>query len=208
MDPYKSSLESCIHPKVLKELAKEISEPILKKIFQYSIDHGSIPTQWGYATVTPIHKGGNRHAAKNYRPISITSTLCRCLEKLIKSKVMDHLLSDNNISTHQHGFIKYKSCLTNLLETMEDLTSYHEKGIPVDEVFLDFAKAFDKVPHQRLLYKLNKYGVCEELLCWIESFLCHRKQRVRVGKSYSQYSQVTSGVPQGSTHHVNSPCCF
>ena len=71
-------------------------------------------------------------------------------------------------------------------------------GVPVDEIFLDFAKAFDKVPHQRLLYKLNKYGIKGDLLCWIESFLCNRKQRVKIKNTLSNPLDVLSGVPQGS----------
>ena len=197
LDPFKSSSETCIHPRILKEAASELAEPI-SNIFKCSLYQGHVPEIWKIATVTPIHKGNDRHEAKNYRPISITSTLCRCLEKIIKKDMMDHLVTNSALSNHQHGFRSGKSCMSNLLETLEDITKMYDEGLPVDEIFLDFAKAFDKVPHQRLVYKLKKYGIHGDLLCWIESFLSDRYQRTRVKDSLSTKGRVYSGVPQGS----------
>ena len=99
LDPYKSHSDLCIHPRVLKELATELTYPITQ-IFQCSIDQGYVPAIWKHATVTPIHKGDDRHLAQNYRPISITSTLCRCLEKIIKNNIMEHLIKKNLLSDH------------------------------------------------------------------------------------------------------------
>ena len=197
LDPYKSFIDTCVHPMVLKELAEELTYPITK-LFQLSIAQGQLPSLWKEAVVSPIYKDNDRHSEKNYRPISITSTLCRCLEKIIKSNILTHLVQQECLSNHQHGFTKHKSCMTNLLETMEDITALYDQGLAVDEVFLDFAKAFDKVPHQRLIYKLNKYGISNETLCWIESFLNNRSQRVKIGKTLSNKKKVLSGVPQGS----------
>ena len=143
-------------------------------------------------------KGADRHDAKNYRPITITSLLCRLLEKILKQKICQHFTENNTIPSEQHGFMKNKSCLTNLLETLEDITKWQDMGIPVDEIYLDFSKAFDKVPHQRLIYKLEKLGITGSLLTWIESFLFQRKQRVKIKGSLSEESHVKSGVPQGS----------
>ena len=167
-------------------------------LFKKSLSSGTVPKKWKNVTVTPIHKGEDRHAAKNYRPITITSVLCRLLEKIIKKSVMEHFVSNNIIPKEQHGFVNRKSCLTNLLETLEDITKWQDLGIPVDEIYLDFAKAFDKVPHQRLLYKLEKLGITGALLIWIESFLYGRSQCVRIRNSLSESIPVTSGVPQGS----------
>ena len=128
---------------VLKELAEELTYPITK-LFQLSIAQGQLPSLWKEAVVLPIYKDNDRHSEKNYRPISITSTLCRCLEKIIKSNILTHLVQQECLSNHQHGFTKHKSCMTNLLETMEDITALYDQGLAVDEVFLDFAKAFDK----------------------------------------------------------------
>ena len=98
----------------------------------------------------------------------------------------------------QHGFRSNRSCLTNLIDTMDYITKSIDTGIPIDELFLDFSKAFDKVPHRRLIYKLQKLGITDTLLSWIESFLSNRSQRVTVKGKCSLNKRVTSGVPQGS----------
>ena len=197
LDTNKSNVPSCIHPKVLKEAADELAQPVFQ-IFRISLAQGKVPCAWKTGIVTPIHKGEDRHTASNYRPITITSSLCRVLEKIIKLKIVDHLAVNSLLIKDQHGFITGKSCLTNLLHTMEDLLYHFDNGEVIDEIFLDFAKAFDKVPHQRLLFKLKKYGITGTLLTWIESFLTSRKQAVRIKNSVSGIGKVTSGVPQGS----------
>ena len=113
---------------------------------------------------------------------------------------------DNKIiPKEQHGFVPNRSCFTNLLDTMDNITKLQDMGVPVDEVFLDFSKAFDRVPHQRLLYKLNALGVKGHILNWIESFLSQRTQRVKIRKTLSSSTKVTSGVSQGS---CLGPCLF
>ena len=107
-------------------------------------------------------------------------------------------MENNIIPQEQHGFVNKRSCLTNLLETLEDITKWQDLGIPIDEIYLDFAKAFDKVPHQRLTYKLERLGINGVLLAWIESFLSGRSQSVKIRNSLSDFISVTSGVPQGS----------
>ena len=108
-------------------------------------------------------------------------------------------LDENDIvTTCQHGFIKKKSCFTNLLTVLEDWTSAVDKGYGVDVAYLDFSKAFDSVPHQRLIQKLSSYGFSGKLLLWIKSFLSNRHQRVVLNGSFSSWCAVTSGVPQGS----------
>ena len=111
---------------------------------------------------------------------------------------MTYIEENNLITQNQHGFLPKRSCLSNLICTIDGLTSLYDERKPVDELFLDLQKAFDSVPHQRLIYKLEKLGINGKLLCWIESFLTHRFQRVAVGGKYSSWSRVKSGVPQGS----------
>ena len=120
------------------------------------------------------------------------------LESIIKEIIMGHLDSSKMISPSQHGFMKGKSCLTNLLEFFEDVTSKMDEGVPVDVVYLDFQKAFDKVPHRRLVTKIRAHGIGGRVLTWIENWLADRKQRVGVNGSFSEWQAVASGVPQGS----------
>ena len=120
---------------------------------------------------------------------------------MLESIICDHIitfLSDKNIfCTQQHGFTYHKPCFTNLLETFEDWTKSNDQGLSTDIVFLDFKKAFDNVPHQRLLIKLRGYGMTNNFLNWISSFLSSRHQRVVVKGEMSKWYPVDSGVLQG-----------
>ena len=101
-------------------------------------------------------------------------------------------------SSCQHGFRNHKSCVTQLLEVMNDFTKLIENQENIDCIYLDFRKAFDTVPHLRLMNKLKAYGINDNLSKWIYNFLSGRRQRVRVNDSYSEYANVNSGIPQGS----------
>ena len=197
INPNKSAGDDGMHPRVLKECASELAYPI-QKLFNMSLSQGVIPKSWKCATVTPIHKDDDKDNAENYRPISITSQIGKTLEKIVRKSIMSHLTENSILSDHQHGFCEGKSCLTNLIEALEDITSMIDDGKPVDAVFLDFKKAFDKVSHERLLHKIHQMGIHGTLLQWITNFLSDRTQRVKVNNSYSTWKTVTSGVPQGS----------
>ena len=170
----------------------------LNFLFNKSLQLGKVPKRWKYATVTALHKGEDRHDSKNYRPVSITSVICRMMERILKTHIISHLEDNSILVDEQHGFVSKRSCLSNLLLAMEELTSIYEEKLPIDEIFLDIQKAFDKVPHQRLLYKLKKVGIEGEMLSWIESFLSERYQRVSIKQSHSKWTRIRSGVPQGS----------
>ena len=126
--------------------------------------------------------------------MSLTSVVSKLLETLITDHMVEFLVKHKLINTSQHGFLKARSCLTNLLCFLEEITKWVDDGSPVDVVYLDFQKAFDKVSHQRLLLKLNAHGVIN----WIEKWLIHRRQRVIVDGEISNWKLVLSGVPQGS----------
>jgi Reverse transcriptase (RNA-dependent DNA polymerase) len=193
-----------IHPRILVECAEEIAEP-LAEIFRKSLRETVVPRDWKTATVTPIFKKGKRADPGNYRPVSLTSLPCKVLESIIKDNIMQHLLGNNLLKESQHGFMPNRSCTTNLIEFMEPVTKNVNKGRPVDIFYLDFSKAFDSVPHERLMVKLRAKGVSGEVGDWLREWLTGRTQRVRVGDELSSEKDVESGVPQGT---VMGPCLF
>ena len=186
-----------IPPKLLKEIVEQISTP-LAKLFNLSLEEGIFPSEWKEANITPLFKKGSRNKPENYRPVSLTSVICKLLETLIRDHMVEFLVKHNLINTSQHGFLKARSCLTNLLCFFEEITKWVDNGSPVDVVYLDFQKAFDKVPHQRLILKLKAHGIGNDVIKWIEKWLTHRRQRVIVDGEISNWKSVLSGVPQGS----------
>ena len=181
-----------IPPKLLKEIVEQISIP-LAKVFNLSLEEGVVPSEWKEANITPLFKKGSRNKPENYRPMSLTSVVCKLLETLIRDHMVEFLVKHKLINTSQHGFLKARSCLTNLLCFLEEITKWVDDGSPVDVVYLDFQKAFDKVPHQRLLLKLKAHDMGNNVINWID-----RRQRVIVDGEISNWKSVLSGVPQGS----------
>ena len=186
-----------IYNSFLVECKRNITYP-LTKIFRKSLELGKVPNDWKLANVTPLFKKGDRSKCCNYRPISLTSTVCKVMESCIRGNIITFLQDHKLLKSSQHGFMNKKSCLTNLLELLEHITKYIDEGYPVDIIYLDFAKAFDKVPHKILLKKLRKKGITGKLSDWIENWLDGRKQRVVINGNRSKWNKVSSGVPQGS----------
>ena len=197
LDPSKSGGPDEIPSCVLKALAEELSEP-LSMLFNQSMKEGRLPRIWKDANVTPLFKKGEKTKANNYRPVSLTCILCKVMESIIRDELITYLEKNDFLSIFQHGFISKRSCTTNLLATLDAWTTFLDEGSAVDAIYLDFSKAFDSVPHLRLIEKLKAYGVNDNLLAWIKDFLVGRRQRVCVNGSFSNWSAVTSGVPQGS----------
>ena len=198
LDPEKAVGDDNINPAILRNVADQFAVP-LSIIFTTSMMRtGKIPKNWRTANVTPIYKKGSKNVASNYRPISLTSQVCKVMEKLVKESIVAHLNKRNLIRESQHGFMEGKSCLTNLLSFLETATSYNDDGLPVDVLYLDFSKAFDKVPHQRLITKLKAHGIGNTVANWVEGWLTDREQRVTIKGKQSPWLPVKSGVPQGS----------
>lgn len=186
-----------IHSRMLKESCKEISSALLI-IYRLSLDEGVLPKQWKEAHVRPIFKKGKKNNPANYRPVSLTAICCKILERLIRDETVKYLEDLGLICDDQHGFRGGRSCCTQLLQVMEMWSSWMDQGLAWDCIYLDFSKAFDKVPHQRLLAKLEAHGIEGKILSWIGNFLSDRQQLVTVGESMSGWKPVTSGIPQGS----------
>ena len=170
----------------------------LTKLFNLSLESGVLPADWKLAEVVAIFKKGNKQQPSNYRPVSLTCILCKVLESFVRDAIQDHMEKLHLYSPCQHGFRKGKSCITQLLNVMNDFAHFTDNNIPFDTIYLDFQKAFDTVPHERLLMKLQAYGVTGELFEWVKSFLKERLQYVKVGGMKSSTCSVSSGIPQGS----------
>ena len=193
----KSPGPDAIHPKVLYELSKSIASP-LTILFRFSLSSNSLPQDWRDAHVSAIFKKGNKKKSSNYRPVSLTCISCKILESIIKDHVIKHMQKNKLFSKSQFGFMKGRSTSYQLLITLEKWTEILDQGGKIDTIYFDFMKAFDTVPHNRLLNKLPAYGINNEITNWVRSFLTNRRQKVVVNGHHSNWSEVTSGIPQGS----------
>lgn len=137
--------------------------------------------------MTAIFKGGDKTKPENYRPISLTSVPGKLMEKIIRDQLVEHMIENNLFAKSQHGFIFGKSYVTQLLEFLEDVSEELDEGDDVDVIYLDFRKAFDKVPHLRLLKKLWAYGIQGLIYDWIKDFLYSRLQRVVVDGCFFKF---------------------
>ncbi|XP_065645257.1 uncharacterized protein LOC136075750 [Hydra vulgaris] len=197
LNPNKTTGPDNVHPMILKQCANVLSLP-LTIIYNKSLSERSIPHAWRNANVTPLFKKGDTNEPSNYRPVSLRSIPCKLMESLVTNDIVNHLSKLNLISQSQHGFVKNKACVTNLLESNDYITKCLANKNAVDVVYLDFSKAFDTISHKLLIIKLKAYGIVGDLLDWIEDFLTDRKQRVVLGEHVSDWAHVTSGVPHGS----------
>ena len=166
--------------------------------FNLSIQTGQIPWQWNTSHITPIYKKSSKNLTQNYRPIALTSVLCRILEKIICNHVIHHLLNNSLLSSCQHGFLPHRSTVTQLLSTLNNWISGHSTNKTIHVIYTDLSKAFDRVSHEKLLEVILSYGINGNLFRWLKSFLTERVQQVIIEQSKSSPLEVTSGVPQGS----------
>ncbi len=185
-------------PYFLKHTAASISTP-LHIIFSSSLESNEVPEDWKRARISSIYKNkGSRKLAGNYRPVSLTSIVCKTLESLIRDFVMRYMRENNLFSNQQYGFLPGRSISLQLLEVLDKWSEALDNRYSIDTIYMDFQKAFDVVPHRRLIAKLSSYGFSHQIAAWIESFLTNRKQQVVVNNSKSEWTNVTSGIPQGS----------
>ena len=175
--------------RLLREGAPWLAKPITK-LFSMSLQLGSLPRDWRRANVAPVFKRGNKHSPSNYRPVSLTSLVVKCLECLVYARLSKFLDVNNKPSGCQHGFHRGHSCQTQLLATTHKWAKPLNKGVSTHVIYLNFPKAFDSVPRQRLLMKLDCMGIRGNLLSWIAAFLHDREQRVFVEGQSSEWMKV------------------
>ena len=167
-------------------------------IFRKSLATGEVPDDWCTANVTPAFKKGQKYQAENCRPISLTRICCKIMEHVLASQIMSHGEKNKILYPLQHGSRRGRSCETQLIEFIDDLSKNLQNNQQTDVLVMDFAKAFDKVCHSLLAHKPQHYGIQGNVNRWTKNWLANRKQSVVVEGENSQFASVHSGVPQGS----------
>ena len=175
LNPNKVHDFSCV--RMIKICGESIFKP-LELIFKSCLKNGKFPIEWEKANVVPVHKGNNKQLIENYRPISLLPVCGKILERLISNKMFEFFTENELISQNQSGFKPGDSCISQLLCITHDIYQSLDDGLETRAVFLDISKAFDKVWHVRLLFKLKQNGISGNLLNVITEFLYQRKQRV------------------------------
>lgn len=195
LDPSKSAGPDHLPARFLINCAKTISVP-LSILFKKSVCSGLVPTIWKRAFVTPVHKKGSKTDVTNYRPISKLCIVSKVLEKVVYSQLYPAV--QQSLSTPQHGFLRGRSTVSNLVVLNTTLTKCMEGGCQVDVIYTDYSKAFDRINHDLLLAKLSRIGIRGNLLRWFASYINNRSQAVVVNNYVSSWVGIPSGVPQGS----------
>ena len=197
LNPDKSIGPDDLHARLLIELADDLSEP-LAALFNETLQRGKLPSDWKLAFISSIYKKGSRSHAENYRPISLTSIICKVMESFIRDAILEHMVQHGLLSPRQFGFIAGRSTVTQLLVYLDKCAEMVAKGKVVDSIYLDFQKAFDTVPHRRLMKKLEAYGISGPVFEWVSEYLNGRSQVVLVNGEKSDEAPVISGIPQGT----------
>jgi len=199
INPNKAAGPDGISGKMLLLCDDSVTLP-LQIIFCNILSTSIYPDEWKIANVTPVFKKGNKQLINNYRPISLLPICGKLLEKLIFSELYCYLNNNNLITKNQSGFRPGDSTTNQLIYLINEIQKAFNSTdcLEVRAVFLDISKAFDKVWHEGLIFKLEQNGVSGRLLTLFESYLRNRKQRVALNGSFSQFSNIESGVPQGS----------
>lgn len=195
LDTTKGSGPDGITPFFLKHTADSLTTPLVI-IYNKCLAEGVVPGVWKSANITPVHKGGATNNVEHYRPISLLPTLSKVFERLVHNAIYPSL--HNIIIPEQHGFVKKRSTVSNLMLFTNFLFQSMDMRVQVDAVYTDFCKAFDKVDHFLLLQKIAFNGIRGNLLRWFISYVTNRTQKVVINGFSSSSIYVSSGVPQGS----------
>ena len=184
--------------KMIKFCEESITIP-LKIIFEESLKCGVFPEIWKKTNVVPVHKKEDKTLVKNYRPISLLPIFSKIFERVIYNSIFNYFISNKLFTLSQSAFLPGDSCIAQLLSIIHEIqTAFDENPLAdVGGIFLEISKAFDKVWHEGLLYKL-KNGIESQLLSLLANYLENREQRVVLNGQTSEWKKIKSGVPQGS----------
>ena len=180
------------------KLCGEANYRPLNIIFKTYLNTGKFPSERKKGNVVSIHKKEEKRNVKNYRPVSLLPICGKILEHLIYNVMYDFRTENNLFSTNQSGFISGDSCINQCLSINHEILNAFDKGLEVRGIFLDISKAFDKVWHDGLIFKLRQNGISGDIINILQDFLRNRKQRVVLNGQCSSWADVNTGVPQGS----------
>ena len=197
LDVSKATGPDGISQVLLKEAALSIT-PSLTKLLNFSLDKSIFPSDWKKAHVTPILKGGDASLCSNYRPISLLSCVAKVFERVVFKYVFNFLRDNFALTDKQSGFMPGDGTINQLVFLYNEFSKAIDMQKEVRVVFCDITKAFDRVYHPALLYKLRKSGITGPILDWFSSYLRDRKQRVVTQGEFSEWGNIEAGVPQGS----------
>ena len=196
-DSNKAHGHDMISIRMLKLCGEAICRP-LNIIFKTCLNTGKFPSEWKKGNVVPIHKKDDKQNVKNYRPVSLLPICGKIFERLIYNVMYDFLTENDLLSPNQSGFRSGDSCINQLLSINHEILNAFDKGLEVRGIFLDISKAFDKVWHDGLIFKLRQNGISGDIINILQDFLRNRKQRVVLNGQCSSWADVNAGVPQGS----------
>lgn len=197
LDPSKSFGPDEISPVFIKSSGESLIKP-LTRLYNISLASSKFPNMWKVANVLPLYKKGEKTSPNNYRPVSLLCILSKIFEKIVFKHLYNHFRDNFLISVWQSGFLPGSSTVTQLVELHYQFCHAISQNKEVRIVFLDITKAFDRVWHNGLLFKLKKWGICGNVLEWLKSYLTDRYQRVLLNGKKSNYARTNAGVPQGS----------
>ena len=196
LSPHKACGPDGLSARIMRECARELAVPI-EILCHMSIEQGVFPDAWKHANVVPVHKKGNKCSPDNYRPVSLLPLCSKVLERLVYDSLLSHCLP--GLPDSQHGFLRRRSCASNLACFLSHAWDSIAAGSQTDTVYTDFSSAFTSVNHQLLLHKLRtSFSVSDKAYAWLASYLSNRRQRVVLNGVTSDWTSVKSGVPEGS----------